>query len=92
MPGGGLDSGESFAYAARRELREERGHDPLVGPLIWTRRHIYNWNGTPQNQYERYFVARCAAEFLVTPTVPDTYILGHVVGKAKVIAPGRARS
>jgi 8-oxo-dGTP pyrophosphatase MutT (NUDIX family) len=77
MPGGGLDAGESFEDAARRELREETGRDLPVGPLIWTRRHVYNWNGTAQDQYERYFVARCKAEFAVAPAVPDTYVIGH---------------
>jgi 8-oxo-dGTP pyrophosphatase MutT (NUDIX family) len=77
MPGGGLDAGESFEDAARRELREETGCDLLVGPQLWTRRHIYSWNGTPQDQYERYFVARCKEEFVITPAVPDTYIVGY---------------
>ena len=76
-PGGGLDAGESFEDAARRELREETGQDFMVGPLIWTRRHIFTWNGKPQDQYERFFVARCRDEFAVAPAVPDTYIIGH---------------
>jgi 8-oxo-dGTP pyrophosphatase MutT (NUDIX family) len=66
-PGGGLDAEESFEEAARRELREETGRDLQIGPCIWTRRHV---------QYERYFVAR-SDEFVVTPTVPDTYVIGH---------------
>ena len=77
MPGGGLDAGESFEAAARRELAEETGRELLIGPLIWTRRHTYNWNGTPQDQYEHYFVARCEAEFPVVPAVPDTYVIGY---------------
>ena len=30
-----------------------------------------------QDQYERYYVARCNDEFVVEPAVPDTYVIGH---------------
>jgi len=59
-PGGGLHLGESYADAARRELREEVGIDPVeIGPCVWIRRHVLPRTLTPSlDLRERFFVAR----------------------------------
>jgi len=75
MPGGGLDAGEHFDEAARREVHEETGLSITLGPCIWNRRHVYNWNGIRFDQYERYFVATTQASD-IKPTQADQYVNG----------------
>ena len=58
-PGGGLEAGESWTEAARREAREELAleiDDP--GPIVWTvspRLTMATCHATPILQEERYF-------------------------------------
>jgi 8-oxo-dGTP pyrophosphatase MutT (NUDIX family) len=76
MPGGGLESGETFAEAAQRELWEETGHTLEMGPCIWTRCHTYMWDGIRCNQREHFFVAQSSDE-TINGTNADAYILSH---------------
>lgn len=76
-PGGGLQEGESFEAAARRELLEETGFSAPIGPCVWTRHHRFEWYGKQHDQYERFFVARTGPRREPRPIQADGYIVGH---------------
>ena len=66
-PGGGLERGESWLDAARRELREEAGLEAerLTGPLMVAR--DYRWAGRHVVTRDAIFMARWRARPVVTP-------------------------
>jgi ADP-ribose pyrophosphatase YjhB (NUDIX family) len=60
-PGGGLHEGENVRAAAVREVEEEVGLVEFVlGPEVWTRRHVFTWRAVRWDQRERWFIARVA--------------------------------
>src|ERR1700730_17831866 len=56
-PGGGLAAGEHHGAAPIRELVEEVALlDATLGPCVWLREHVFDWNGRAFRQRERFYL------------------------------------
>jgi 8-oxo-dGTP pyrophosphatase MutT (NUDIX family) len=58
-PGGGIDPGETPERAALREVAEEVGLElEWPGPLVWTRRFVFSFDGVTYDQDEVFYFMR----------------------------------
>ena len=56
-PGGARETNEEARACLIRELNEETGlRDVRVGPLLWKRRHTFEWNGNEVRQHEQFYL------------------------------------
>jgi 8-oxo-dGTP pyrophosphatase MutT (NUDIX family) len=76
LPGGGLEAGGTFEEAAVRETCEETGLVLSAIACLWTRHHVYEWEGRSHNQFEVFFLGR-TDDTEIRPASPDSYIFDH---------------
>ena len=58
-PGGGLNEGEDYRAGARRELFEETGWDDVpLGPEVFERTLVMEYDDVIVRQHERFFLGR----------------------------------
>ena len=55
-PGGGIEGDEDAETCLRREIQEETGMTHVnIGPLIWRRHHVFEWDNQMLSQNEEFY-------------------------------------